>query len=580
MQRNKNRCLAVMLACVMVITCLFTNTGLTSKAYGEDRVHAKQFQNCKVYKGIDVSQYQGTIDWDKVKASGIEFVLVRLAYRDWDSGVLNEDTRGISNFRGAKKAGLKVGVYIRSQAITVQEAEEEADYIDKIIRKNNLFLDLPLAMDYEYHSVSTGLSGRVYNANLTRKQATDICIAFGDSISKKGYTPMIYANASMLTSHLNAGTLSSKYSIWLAEWKNEATYKGAYAFWQYSNKGSVPGINGDVDLDFFYSKDGSFSSPSNIPVPTADTAPATAKIAYATHVQTYGWEGQERYDGAISGTEGQAKRLEAIKIRNNTDLEGSVEYQVHCQTYGWMDWVMDGEVAGLTGMAKRLEAIRIRLTGELADTYDVYYRVHCQTYGWLGWAKNGQTAGSTNFAKRLEAIQIVLVEKGGAAPGTTGSYYKSPGRVAYCTHVQTYGWQGAVYDGVTSGTTGRAKRLEGIKISNMTEFSGDIRYRVHVQTYGWQTWRTNGDLAGTTGQAKRLEAIQIELTGDIAEKYDIYYRVHAQTYGWLDWAKNGEPAGTAGLAKRLEAIQIVLVEKGKPAPGSMARAYIGTPVVN
>lgn len=78
------------------------------------------------------------------------------------------------------------------------------------------------------------------------------------------------------------------------------------------------------------------------------------------------WLGKEEtYDGGISGTVGQAKRLEAIKIRNNTGIEGSVEYQVHCQSFGWMDWTMDGDIAGLTGLAKRLEAIRIRLTGQL-----------------------------------------------------------------------------------------------------------------------------------------------------------------------------------------------------------------------
>ena len=79
----------------------------------------------------------------------------------------------------------------------------------------------------------------------------------------------------------------------------------------------------------------------------------------------------------------------------------------------------DGAMSGTSGQAKRLEAIQIRLTGEMAQHYDIYYRVHAQTYGWLGWAKNGEKAGTEGLAKRLEAIQIVLVEKGGAAPGST-----------------------------------------------------------------------------------------------------------------------------------------------------------------
>ena len=253
-----------------------------------------------------------------------------------------------------------------------------------------------------------------------------------------------------------------------------------------------------------------------------------------------------------------------------------MEYKVHCQSYGWLDWVADGDIAGVTGQSKRLEAIRIRLTGELAQKYDVYYRVHAQTFGWLDWAKNGETSGSLNYAKRLEAIQIMLVEKGTTVPSAGSSSYRTPGSIAYSTHVQSFGWQNAAYDGGISGTTGRAKRLEAIRISNLTGLDGSVMYRVHVQSYGWQSWVQNGQIAGTTGHAKRLEAIQIKLTGEMEQTYDIYYRVHAQSFGWLGWAKNGEPSGTAGYAKRLEAIQIVLVPKGGAAPGSTNRAYIGT----
>ena len=146
--------------------------------------------------------------------------------------------------------------------------------------------------------------------------------------------------------------------------------------------------------------------------------------------------------------------------------------------------------------------------------------------------------------------------------------------VTYRTHVQSYGWQAWKYNGQMSGTSGQAKRLEGINIrlSNQ-QYSGDIVYTTHVQSYGWQgnennqsTWRKNGVMSGTSGEAKRLEAIRINLTGEMAKHYDIYYRVHAQSFGWLDWAKNGAPSGTAGYAKRLEGIQIILVPKGQPAP--------------
>lgn len=318
----------------------------------------------------------------------------------------------------------------------------------------------------------------------------------------------------------------------------------------------------------YVSKD--YVKPISAKVP--DTS--VSAITYSSHVQTYGWQ-EYISEGNISGTSGEAKRLEAIKIRlNNPGYGGSVEYCTHVQTYGWQEWKSDDAISGTEGESKRMEAIRIRLTGEMAENYDIYYRTHVQTYGWLDWAKNGEIAGCTDAAKRMEALQIKLVKKGGAAPGETGKPYVQP-LLQYRTHVQTYGWQDYVMGGTQSGTTGSAKRLEAIQISlNNPKYSGKLRYKVHVQTYGWQDWKEGGAVAGTTGQAKRLEAIRIELTGQLAEKYDIYYRGHSQTYGWLGWAKNGEPAGTEGLAKRLESVQIVLTPKGGEAPGSIENSMV------
>ncbi len=292
-------------------------------------------------------------------------------------------------------------------------------------------------------------------------------------------------------------------------------------------------------------------------------------VFYETHAQTYGWQ-PAKENGQASGTVGEAKRLEGIKIYlKNQEVSGDINYRAYVQTYGWRDWVQNGQISGTTGEAKRLEAIQITLSGEMGQKYDVYYRVHAQSYGWLGWAKNGEPAGTADYAKRLEAIEIRLVEKGGRAPGSTAGAFRQPTGIFYSTHAQTYGWQPEKENGQTNGTIGQAKRLEGIRIflRNMG-ISGDVNYRTYVQTYGWRDWVRNGQVSGTTGEAKRLEAIQITLSGEMAEQYDIYYRVHAQTYGWLGWAKNGETAGTMGHAKRLEAIEVKLVPKGTWVAGS------------
>ena len=341
-------------------------------------------------------------------------------------------------------------------------------------------------------------------------------------------------------------------------------------------------------------------------------------IRYTTHVQTYGWQGDENNankwfaNGKMAGTSGKAKRLEGIKIRVYGNDRLGIQYTTHCQSYGWLPWSANGEMNGTEGEAKRLEAIKIQLTGADKEKYDVYYRVHAQSYGWLAWAANGAPAGTAGYAKRLEGVQIVVVKKGSPAPGVnfegvnaasgvhqSVSYLAKNGsspvvggqvtsninpsvageanvNIAYRTHIQSFGWQGWKYNGVMSGTSGKAKRLEGINIKLTNKpYSGSIVYTTHVQSIGWQgnennvnTWFRDGQMAGTSGRAKRLEAIRIALTGEMAEHYDVYYRVHAQTYGWLAWTKNGEAAGTAGLSKRLEGIQIVLVPKDGAAPAN------------
>ena len=296
-----------------------------------------------------------------------------------------------------------------------------------------------------------------------------------------------------------------------------------------------------------------------------------ASILYKTHVQDIGWQDFVQ-DGKMSGTSGRSKRLEGIQIKLSSKLKGNVEYQTHVQDIGWQGWKSNGTMSGTSGQSKRLEAIRIKLSDEIANKYDVYYRVHCQDFGWLGWAKNGEASGSEGFSKRLEGIEIRLVKKGDKAPGTTNNAFIRKS-ISYRTHVQDYGWQGYVYDGQQSGTSGQSKRLEGINIKLSPSLDGNVVYRTHVQDYGWQDWKSNDAMSGTSGQSKRLEAIQIKLTGQVANEYDVYYRVHCQNFGWLGWAKNGESSGSEGYSRRLEAIQICLVPKGQKAPGNTNNAF-------
>lgn len=302
-------------------------------------------------------------------------------------------------------------------------------------------------------------------------------------------------------------------------------------------------------------------------------------IFYQSYIQPGVWQtGVSTEKDEISGTTGEAKQIEAIKmnLREQT-YTGDITYQLHVQTYGWLNPVKNNEISGKPTEGKRAEALRINLTGDMAKNYDIYYRVHSQTFGWLDWAKNGESAGTSGYGYRMEAYQVKLVPKGSTAPGPTGTSYKGqPMDILYQSYVQPGLWQSGVSTekDEISGTIGESKQIEGVKL-NLREqkYAGDITYQLYVQTYGWLDAVKNNQESGKIGEGKRGEALRINLTDDMAKNYDIYYRVHSQQFGWLDWAKNGEAAGTSGYAYRMEAYQVKIVPKGAAAPGKTAKPF-------
>lgn len=219
-----------------------------------DYYHGEQFTGYDILHGIDVSVYQGNIDWAKAKAAGVDYAIIRVAYRGYGSaGTLVPDKNYKANIEGALAAGIDVGIYIFSQATTVDEAKEEASYA--ISLASGYDISLPVVMDFEYYK--TG-EGRLYNANLSKAEATKICIAFCQQAEAQGYTGMVYANRSMLQNQVNAAEIAAQYPIWLACYPSKASsgsgYAGEYSYWQYTSTGSVGGISGNVDCNFRYIK--------------------------------------------------------------------------------------------------------------------------------------------------------------------------------------------------------------------------------------------------------------------------------------------------------------------------------------
>ncbi len=200
-------------------------------------------QNMTSSPGVDVSAFQGNINWSKVRASGIEFAIIRLGYRGYGSGKLVEDEYAKQNLSGAKAAGLKIGAYFFSQALNTKEVDEEIQFMLKILGDKSL--DMPIILDWEIPAEDARTAGK-----MDARSLTDIQLHFCQVMTEKGYKPMVYFNWHQSENLYYLSELED-YPFWLALYQDRMTYPWRVEMWQYSDKGTVPGISGPVDLNVY-----------------------------------------------------------------------------------------------------------------------------------------------------------------------------------------------------------------------------------------------------------------------------------------------------------------------------------------
>ena len=205
-------------------------------------------------QGIDVSVYQGDIDWKAVAESGIDFAMIRLGYRGYSQGSLQLDECFQTNIQGALDAGLDVGVYFFSQATTVLEAEAEADFVLEAIRSYPI--QYPVVFDWEYITADAARTD-----GMTGEEITQCAAAFCELVSAAGYTPMVYFNQDMGYLVYELDQLNA-FSFWLAEYDSRPDFYYGFEMWQYTHTGAVPGIEGSVDLNLSFQ---AFSDPLALP---------------------------------------------------------------------------------------------------------------------------------------------------------------------------------------------------------------------------------------------------------------------------------------------------------------------------
>jgi len=198
------------------------------------------------YSGIDVSKHQGNIDWKKVKNAGINFAMIRGGYRGYTEGYINEDIKFKDNVKNAYENGIKVGIYFYSSAVNEIEAREEAEFILNLINKYNIksYITYPIAIDIEDFEDTR-------NYSLSIQQRTNIVKTFCEVIKNNGLKPMVYSYTYFLETKLDMDKLTN-YDTWIADYYGNTWYKRKYTIWQYSDKGNIDGIEGDVDLNYSY----------------------------------------------------------------------------------------------------------------------------------------------------------------------------------------------------------------------------------------------------------------------------------------------------------------------------------------
>ncbi len=208
--------------------------------FGSDGAIATTVNGSKF--GIDVSRHNGNINWNAVKASGVDYVIIRCGYRGSATGALIQDQNFTKNIQGATAAGLKVGIYVFSQAVNEVEAVKEASLAVACAKGYNL--TYPIFIDTES---SGGRADRIDKATRTA-----VVNAFCQTVANSGYKAGIYASKTWFEDRLNMSAIPGSYRIWLAQYAAAPTYKGKYDMWQYSSKGKISGINGNVDLNLSY----------------------------------------------------------------------------------------------------------------------------------------------------------------------------------------------------------------------------------------------------------------------------------------------------------------------------------------
>lgn len=403
-------------------------------------IHNSKFDKYDKVYGIDVSKYQGTIDWKAVKNSGIEYAMIRLGYRGIEKGTLQVDSSFATNMIGAHAAGIKIGVYFYTQALNTAEAEQEAQFVLNYLNQYKGYTTYPVVIDIESYTGS-----RLDKAGLSADAKTTICSAFCKKIRSAGYTAGIYSNSNYLQTQLKTETLAKYFYIWVANHMTQNNYMGTYNMWQYSDVGLVNGITGYVDLNVEYVKreltvpqkfkqSGATSTSISLSWDSVKSADGYKVYRYNISgklVQSFdATEPQATMKNLVEGTTYQCKVAAFYKNTDGTYTYGTPTSLINVYT-------APGAIGNVSVKSRTDTAVTLAWYNEPGATdYQILrYNSKTRKYVEIGTTSNasytvkGLSAGTKYFFKICGFIVLNGNQKALGTPSTAISVKTKPGKV-------------------------------------------------------------------------------------------------------------------------------------------------------
>lgn len=405
--KRVSKILSVIMAVIIILQSsltAFAATKTKSLFNSNTYTHQTKYDGYEITQGLDVSYYDGDVDFAKVKKAGVDFVIIRVGYRGYGTaGTLCFDSKFSTYIKEAKAAGLKIGVYFYSQAISTSEAKAEADYV--LNKLGTTKLDLPVVWDIEFAEGTSGFIGRLYNANLSKTAMTNNALAFCSTVKDAGYDAMVYASKSFLEDNLNHTVIEDAgYGVWLAHYTTKTTYSGEYQIWQYSSTGKINGIDTEVDCNFMYINPDAGKPEFEVSA-ISNKAYTGSAVKPSVTVSYNGNELVENTDYTLSYKNNTNIGVASVIINGTGEYDGFSSQTVHFN-------IVPAKVQNVKLKTRSIKSIAVSWDKiSNADGYQI------QVYRSTGWVNAGTTtstsytvsslASASNYSFRVRAYKTV-----------------------------------------------------------------------------------------------------------------------------------------------------------------------------